>query len=150
VEVITWSPVPAIPNTPRCTLCATTGEDDFSRSASEQLATTPSPSPPLNGHAGRNGGSTTRSRNARDSTDASLPGPLGGLFDATTADEALTAGQPPTHAGWLSGGIDAAKVEQALAKLGAKKDGATLRLGGDNELNLDSPLSKALQGRWRC
>jgi len=46
---------------------------------------------------------------------------LGGLVDATTADEALTAGQPPTHAGWLSGGIDAAKVEQALAKLGAKR-----------------------------
>jgi hypothetical protein len=61
---------------------------------------------------------------------AKLLPPLVG-FDATTADEALTAGQPPTHAGWISGGVDATKVEQALTKLGAKKDGATLRLAGD-------------------
>jgi hypothetical protein len=75
---------------------------------------------------------------------AKLLPPLVG-FDATTADEALTAGQPPTHAGWISGGVDATKVEQALTKVGAKKDGATLRLAGDNELNLEGPLSKALQ-----
>ena len=78
-------------------------------------------------------------------TYAKLLPPLTG-FDATTADEALTAGQPPAHAGWLTGGVDATKVEQALTKLGAKKDGAMLRLGADNELNLDSALSKALQG----
>lgn len=75
---------------------------------------------------------------------AKLLPPLVG-FDPTTADVAVSAGQPPTRAGWLVGGLDAGQVEQALTKLGAKKDGATLRLAPDNQLDLNSPLSKQLQ-----
>lgn len=75
---------------------------------------------------------------------ATLLPPLVG-FDPSTADVAVSAGRPPTHAGWLIGGVDAAKVEQALTKLGAKKDGATLRLAPDNQISLDGPLSSRLQ-----
>jgi hypothetical protein len=77
---------------------------------------------------------------------AKLLPPLVG-FDPTTADVAVSAGQPPTHAGWLIGGVDASQVEQALTKLGAKKDGATLRLAPDDQTDLNGPLSKQLQGR---
>jgi hypothetical protein len=66
-------------------------------------------------------------------------------FDATTADVAVSAGQPPNHAGWLIGGVDASQVEQALTKVGAKKDGTALRLAPDNQINLNGPLSKQLQ-----
>jgi hypothetical protein len=75
---------------------------------------------------------------------ARLLPPLVG-FDPTKADVAVSVGQPPTHAGWLVGGVDAGQVEQALTKLGAKKDGAALRLAPDNQLDLDSPLSQKLQ-----
>ena len=76
---------------------------------------------------------------------AQLLPPLVG-FDPTTADVAVSAGQPPTRAGWLVGGVDASLVEQALTKLGAKKDGATLRLAPDYQMDLNGPLSKQLQG----
>jgi len=78
-------------------------------------------------------------------TYSKLLPPLVG-FDPTTADVAVSAGQPPTHAGWLIGGVDASQIEQALTKLGAKKDGATLRLAPDNQLDLNGALSKQLQG----
>lgn len=77
-------------------------------------------------------------------TSYKLLTPLVG-FDPTTADLAVSVGRPPNHAGWLAGGVDASKVEQALTKLGAKKDGTTLRLAPDNQINLDGPLSKQLQ-----
>jgi hypothetical protein len=75
---------------------------------------------------------------------AKLLPPLVG-FDPSTADVAVSAGQAPARGGWLIGGVDAGQVEQALTKLGAKKDGATLRLAPDNEIDLNSPLTKQLQ-----
>lgn len=66
-------------------------------------------------------------------------------FDPTRADAAVAVGQPPNRAGWLIGGMDAGQIEQALGKLGAKKDGSALRLAPDNQINLNGPLSQKVQ-----